>query len=648
MAPSGRGTTEGALVEAMEHPPGTDAPPASSAEDPVAFGPKLLDHTSLTSEDPTLIETPSMAGVRRTTPPPSRVSLPPSSRISLPPVSVRTGRISAPGRISASPSILRPTTAGYTMAEALHTEEAARASAFGRVIVILCAFGVVSLPLAPDTIIRLPFSVALVAMGSVGAWVWWRGKDEARYTHRVLRIFVGACLLMMPMTIYYLGVFSPAPLLVTLAFSVFGMSDDRRFMYGAAGVAISLYFVLAILVGTGLLPDVGLFRATDAAPNARLFMTLYVPSVLAIAAWQTRTSRVAAIEAMKRSVEASRLAAQREAQLDEAHLILERALRAGAGLDGRHTGAIAGGYCLAELIGRGAMGEVYAAAHVDTGERAAVKLLSAAGLENPALVERFLREGEISQRLASPHVVSVFAVGATNDGAPFIAMELLEGKDLAHHLRQEKQLDLARVTELLEQVARGLSAAHAASIVHRDLKPQNLFLSQADGGASTWKILDFGVSKLQGSKGTLTQAAVVGTPGYMSPEQAQGIEADVRSDLFSLGAVAYRALTGRPPFSGTDTPQILFEIVYKTPARASDIVPNLPRDVDLVLALALAKKPADRFSSAEAFASAFTLASRGKLPSALREKGRALVAKYPWGKAITERESRDTRTSRAP
>ena len=640
MGPSGRGKAQGALGEASALPQGTDAPLVSSADEPVVLGPKLLEHTSETSEDPTLIETPSMAGVRRTTPPPPRLSLPPPAS--------RTGRITATSRISAVPSGLRPTTAGYTMAEALHTEEAARASSFGRVMVLLCVIGVVSLPLAPDTLLRLPFGAALVAMGCVGGWVWWRGKDEARYTRRVLRLFVIACLIMMPMTVYFMGVFSPAPLLVTLAFGVFGMSDDRRFMYSAAAVAIVTYFVLAVLVSTRVLPDAGLFRANDAVPNARLFMTLYVPSVLAIAAWQARTSRAATIDAMKRSVEASRLAAQREAQLDEAHLFLERALRAGAGLEGRHSGAIAGRYCLAEVIGRGAMGEVYAASHVDTGERAAVKLLSAAGLENPALVERFLREGELSQRLESPNVVSVYEVGATSEGAPFIAMELLEGKDLAHHLRQEKQLDLARVVGLLEQVARGLSAAHAASIVHRDLKPQNLFLAQPAGGAPTWKVLDFGVSKLQGSKGTLTQHAVVGTPGYMSPEQAQGTEADMRSDLFSLGAVAYRALTGRPPFSGTDTPQILFEIVYKMPARASEIVPDLPRDVDLALAIALAKRPADRFASAEEFASAFTLASRGKLPSVLREKGRALVAKYPWGKAITEREGRGARGERAP
>jgi serine/threonine-protein kinase len=173
-------------------------------------------------------------------------------------------------------------------------------------------------------------------------------------------------------------------------------------------------------------------------------------------------------------------------------------------------------------------------------------------------------------------------------------------------------------------------------VVHRDLKPQNLFLSETKTGRTIWKILDFGVSKLQGSAGTLTQHAVVGTPGYMSPEQAQGTAADRRSDIFSLGAVAYRALTGRPPFSGTDTPQILFEIVYKNPIRPSELLPTLPRDVDLALAIALAKRPEDRFSSAFEFAEAFVHASRGRLPLEVRKRARAVLAKYPWSKATAE------------
>src|SRR5439155_13924929 len=138
---------------------------------------------------------------------------------------------------------------------------------------------------------------------------------------------------------------------------------------------------------------------------------------------------------------------------------------------------------------------------------------------------------------------------------------------------------LAELVELVRQIAAGLSAAHRAGVVHRDLKPANLFLVEKPGD-DTWKILDFGVAKLRGSTGTLTQRAIIGTPGYMSPEQAQGREVDPRSDVFSLGAVLYRALTGRPAFSGPDLPQILFDIVYRCPTRPSEIVASLPRDVD--------------------------------------------------------------------
>jgi serine/threonine-protein kinase len=145
------------------------------------------------------------------------------------------------------------------------------------------------------------------------------------------------------------------------------------------------------------------------------------------------------------------------------------------------------------------------------------------------------------------------------------------------------------------------------------------------------------VSKLADSSGALTDISLVGTPGYMSPEQAQGREAGPTSDIFALGAVVYRALTGRPPFSGPDVPQILFEIVYRSPPRPSDLVPHLPTDVDLVLALALAKRAELRFESAADFAAAFALASKEALSAPLRDRAKAAVAKMPWGRKVRER-----------
>jgi serine/threonine-protein kinase len=185
------------------------------------------------------------------------------------------------------------------------------------------------------------------------------------------------------------------------------------------------------------------------------------------------------------------------------------------------------------------------------------------------------------------------------------------------------------------EVAAGLTAAHEAGVVHRDLKPQNIFC--AEQGAEkrpAWKILDFGVSKLRDANATITHAAVVGTPGYMSPEQAEGRDTDHRADLFALGAVAYRALTGRPPFGGGDLPRVLFEIAYKSPVCPSELLPALPTDVDLVLAIALAKRAEDRFSSAIELARALRDASRGALDPALRARAAGLVEATPWGASL--------------
>jgi serine/threonine-protein kinase len=198
-------------------------------------------------------------------------------------------------------------------------------------------------------------------------------------------------------------------------------------------------------------------------------------------------------------------------------------------------------------------------------------------------------------------------------------------------------LPLDEVVALADQVARALEAARVAGVVHRDLKPQNLFLAQQHAAAPLWKILDFGVSRLAGTSGTLTMDMIVGTPGYMSPEQAAGgSEVTHRSDVFSFGAVIYRALTGQPPFSGSDTPQILYQVVYRNPGRPSQLVPGLPSDVENVLAIAMAKDPGDRFASALETAAALRAASKGALDPSLRVQAQTLLAALPWGSAVRE------------
>ena len=251
---------------------------------------------------------------------------------------------------------------------------------------------------------------------------------------------------------------------------------------------------------------------------------------------------------------------------------------------------------------------------------------------------RFRREAEIAMKVRSPGLVGVFEIGtfeAAGGTVPYLVMELLDGHDLGWFLRKTRQLELREVVAMGTQVAIGLRDAHAAGIVHRDIKPQNVFRHEANG-AATWKVLDFGVSKLQDSQGTLTQNQVVGTPSYMSPEQARGLVVDARSDLFSLGAVLYRALTGQPAFRGADTPTILFDVVYRNPKRPSELAPSLPPDLDLVLAIAVAKRPADRFASATELADALQAGATGQLPRALRERAAAILGDLPWGERLQD------------
>jgi serine/threonine protein kinase len=221
-------------------------------------------------------------------------------------------------------------------------------------------------------------------------------------------------------------------------------------------------------------------------------------------------------------------------------------------------------------------------------------------------------------------------IGEAPEGSAYIAMELLDGDDLASLLRGSATLPLEHCVDLVRDVARGLEALHAANVVHRDLKPQNLF--RCRGTKPSWKILDYGVSKLVDGTATLTEGNLVGTPAYMSPEQAQGRAVDPRSDVFALACVAYRVLTGRRPFAGADTPQLLYQVVYNAPIRPRELSSAIPRDVELVLAIAFAKRPEDRFRSAASFAVAFEAAARGELDAALRDKAEKLLVALPWAR----------------
>jgi serine/threonine-protein kinase len=239
-----------------------------------------------------------------------------------------------------------------------------------------------------------------------------------------------------------------------------------------------------------------------------------------------------------------------------------------------------------------------------------------------------MREVRIAASLDSPHVVRVFEVGDESAPLPYLAMERLHGENLAQILRRERRLDEHAVRAVVRQVARGIEAANAAGIVHRDIKPQNLFLTTGDG---VWKVLDFGISKLAGSD-AMTAGEVLGTPQYMAPEQVDGT-VDGRADVYGLAAVAYRALTGRQPFVGTEFAAIVVEVLTKMPVKPTSLAATLHHDVDFALAIGLAKKPEDRYGTATELADALDAALRGQLDPALRARARALLRQMPWQSA---------------
>jgi hypothetical protein len=517
---------------------------------------------------------------------------------------------------------------------ALRRQDAARARGFAPAVMLLCVTGLVTQFLLGGVLwLRIVFALALVALGGVAGRTWWVARQPLDYSPAVARVFGTVAASTSLVAAWYLGILSPAPMLVVLGVSFFAMSDDRFTAFGVPALAAGGYTLLATLIATGLLPDQGLVPLLSAAAGARFAAVLLGPTVMGLAVWQARVTRRATADALERTVTATRGMRTREAQLVEANRDLDFLMRMAAGRAGPYTGLMAGRYAIRHLIARGAMGEVYAATDTDSGEDAAIKLLQSNMLGDGQLVARFLREGEAASKLEGPNIVTIYEVGTIGaNGAPYIAMELLRGHDLGWHLRQRGSLPLDEVLALSEQVARALEAARKAGIVHRDLKPQNLFLAQQHAAAPAWKILDFGVSRQAGSSGTLTLDLIVGTPGYMSPEQAAGgPEVTHRSDVFSFGAVLYRALTGQPPFSGPDTPQVLYQVVYRSPTRPSQLVPGLAADVEIILAIALAKDPAERFASALEMADALREASRGRLDPSLRVHAQTLLAALPWG-----------------
>jgi serine/threonine-protein kinase len=432
---------------------------------------------------------------------------------------------------------------------------------------------------------------------------------------------------------YYVGVFTPAVMAAFVTLYYFALGDSAARAWGIFLALAVGYAVMAALYVLDLRGSrASVFVLDRPEPIAMIALTAVVEVYLGLTFWLGRLSRRATLEAMALLESAHEQIRQREALLNEARADFERQLDASK--LGRLTGHAIGPLVAQEVIGRGAMGEVYLAIDRASQAECAVKILHPlVGVES-GHVERFMREVRISSELDSPHIVRVTNSGLLEDGTPWLAMDLLKGRVLAEILRDRGRISLKETIDLVTQVARGLAVAHGAGIVHRDIKPQNVFLSERDS-ARVWKILDFGVSTFEHEAGTLTRGTMIGTPSYMSPEQTRGKKVDHRADIFALGVIAYRAVTGRPAFTGADVMHTMYNVAHVMPVRPGSLV-RLPEDVDRVLALALAKDRDERFDSAPLFAAALHDAARSELDAALRVAADRLVAFQPWGTELDD------------
>src|SRR5262245_5886641 len=247
------------------------------------------------------------------------------------------------------------------------------------------------------------------------------------------------------------------------------------------------------------------------------------------------------------------------------------------------------------VLGEGGMSVVFDAEDVALHRRVALKVLKPKVLD-PVTRERFLREARVLAQLPPEHIVTVHQVGEAN-GVPYLSLERLEGESLQARLQRDRWLPVAR------EAAEGLGVAHEKGLVHRDLKPANLWLEGRNGRFRRVKLIDFGIARVltqEGAALTMT-GAVLGTPGYMAPEQAAGLPADARSDLYSLGCVLFHMLTGQPPFAGGgDTMAVLAAAIKGDAPRLADVAPHLPPPVAALIQQLLSRNPADRPASARA------------------------------------------------
>ena len=508
-------------------------------------------------------------------------------------------------------------------------DERARTRAFLVVSALLATCGAAGAQLLSGTDWTRRLFVASVVVMLLGYAIFGLHiRKPERYSAGKALVIVTVCNLSGVFAAVHFGVFSPAAMCLTLPIAYFGLGRSLAAPLVASTVTGSALLVPSLAFAFGVLDDPGMINAAGLEPWQRLAYLMLVQIVLVatfVLAW---TSRRATRQAVRELEVALTRADVAQAQAHEAIAAVERAQARGAA--GPLTGRPLGPWVCGRLLGRGASSEVYEALHCEDGRTAAIKALRPELLETELSKAMFEREAQLLAQLDSPYVVRLFEVAL--EGRPYLAMELLEGRDLGQILRRQGNMEHKQALELVEQISQALAHVHGAGFVHRDVKPSNLYLVRGAGSqGSRWKLLDFGVSAFEGGHSTLTAGMLVGTPPFMSPEQVLCEDLDPRSDLFSLASVTYRALTGRPPFLGASAHATCMAVTAVSPLRPS-LLTSLPRAVDDCLAVALAKDRGDRFPDVLTFSASLRAALAGKRLGNLQARLRALPT--PWSEHV--------------
>ncbi|MFC5142012.1 serine/threonine-protein kinase [Actinomycetospora rhizophila] len=287
-----------------------------------------------------------------------------------------------------------------------------------------------------------------------------------------------------------------------------------------------------------------------------------------------------------------------------------------------------GRYLLERLIGRGGAGEVWEALDRVTMRKVALKRLSAERADDQEYRARFQREAKLAARLSDPHVIPIHQWGEL-DGRLYIDMRLVDGMDLEQMLNRQGPLSANRALGIVTQVASALTAAHDAGLVHRDVKPSNILVTTGPDGQDFAYLADFGITRTTGTDSTgLTTGMIVGSADYMPPEQFRS-EADWRSDIYSLGCVLFRCLTGSVPFPKPDLPALIMAHLNEAPPKVSDRAPWIGKQLDAIVARAMEKKPEDRWRTAVEFANAANvMGGRLTCPPPKRSLGQTMRARF--------------------